>query len=146
MKLIETGKKMKVLLKIIFAMVIVSVVGCTTLEKPKVTRNDDISKYKYVSISNTGGLNPSSMIEGILLKKGFTSIDEIRPEIIDKTLIVKYGNSGRRDVFTGYTLEATISLINAKTYEKVYTCTAEGQGCFESDDIREAITRCLSDL
>ena len=163
---------MKALLKIILTMVIVSVNGCAILDEPKITRSDDINKYKYVAISNTGSLssgtgavignqygvyggstnksvNPGSVIEGILLKNGFTSISEIRPEIADKTLIVKYGESGKRDVaggLGGYTLEATISFINAKTYEHVYTCTAEGQGTTEADDIREAITRCLSGI
>ena len=46
----------------------------------------------------------------------------------------------------GYTLEVTIILIDAKTYDTIYSCTAEGQGSTEADDIREAITRCLSGL
>ena len=163
---------MKVLTKIAITLAVVSLNGCAILAEPKITKHDDINKYKYVAISNTGSLssgagivvggqygvyggstsksvNPGAVIEGILLKKGFTSINEIRPEIIDKTLIVKYGESGKRDVAAGlggYTLEVTISFINAKTYENVYSCTAEGQGETEADDIREAITRCLSGI
>lgn len=163
---------MRALLEIVLTITVILVNGCAILDEPKVTRTDDINKYKYVAISNTGSLssgsgtvvgnqygvyggstsksvNPGLVIEGILLKKGFTSINEIRPEIVDKTLIVKYGESGKREVAGGlgrYTLEATISFINAKTYGNVYTCTAEGQGTTEADSIREAIARCLSGL
>ena len=158
--------------KFILGMLVISLSGCATLEEPKIKKSDDVKKYKYVAISNTASLssgsgtvfgnqygvyggttiksiNPGSVIEGILLKKGFTSINEIKPEITNKTMIVKYGQSGRRDVaggLGGYTLEVTISFINAKTYENVYTCTAEGQDFTEADDIREAITRCLSGI
>lgn len=163
---------MKVLIKVCIVLVIVSLNACAILQEPIINRHDDIKKYKYVVIPKTdtitsgagsvygnqygvyGGtitdsINPGSVIEGILLKKQFISVDEIRPEIANKTLIVKYGQSGKRDVaggFGGYTLEVSISFINAKTYESVYSCTAEGQGSTEADDIREAITRCLSGI
>ena len=160
---------MKALFKFILILSIILLSGCAILEEPKIIKYSDIHKYKYVVISNTGSLtsstgavfgnqygvyggtttqsvNPGSVIEGTLLKKGFTSINEIKPEIVSKTLIVKYGQSGKRDVGLGYTLEVTISFINAKTYENVYTCTAEGQGSTEADDIRIAITRCLSGI
>ena len=94
-------------------------------------------------------INPSSIIEGILLKKGLISTNTISPEAKDKTLIVKYGESGRRDVaggLGGYTLEVTLVILAAKTDEVVYSCVAEGQGSTEVDDIREAIHRCLSGL
>jgi len=148
------------------------ITGCAIKKEPIIKKYTKIDKYQFVVIpttdnisSSSGGiygnqygiygsseskkLNPSSVIEGLLLKKGFTSISKTTSNIIDKTLIVKYGESGRRDVaggLGGYTLEVTIKFISAKTQEPVFMCTAEGQGETEVDDIRDAITRCLSGL
>ena len=43
---------------------------------------------------------------------------------------MKYGESGKRSVSLGlgYTLEVTIILIDANTYDTIYSCTAEGIG------------------
>ena len=148
------------------------ITGCAILETPVTKKYAETDKYQFVALPLTGSLssssggvfgnqygvygssqskelNPGSVIEGLLLKKGFTSVNNITPEIVDKTLIVKYGESGKRDVaggLGGYTLEVTIKIISAKTLDPVYFCTAEGQGSTEVDDIREAITRCLSDF
>lgn len=147
--------------------------GCATvLKEPVVKNSQSIDKYRYAVVSRTAGLSssagsvygdrygifgsstsktlsPGAVIEGILLKKGLTTIDELRPEEAEKTLLVRYGESGRRDVaggMGGYTLEVTIVLISAKTSDLVYSCSAEGQGETEADDIRQAISRCLSAL
>lgn len=146
--------------------------GCAILKEPEITKRGAINDYKYVALPNaanlsssTGGvygnqygvygsssskeINPSSIIEGILLKRGLISTDAVTPENRDKTLIVKYGESGQRDVaggLGGYTLEVTIAIVAARTDEIVYSCVAEGQGSTEVDDIREAIHRCLSGI
>jgi hypothetical protein len=146
--------------------------SCAILKAPIITKNDSIEGYKYVFIPTTGNLasgtggvyggqygvygsstsksvNPSDVITGILLKEGFVSLPEIKPELTDETLIVNYGESGKRVIaggLGGYTIEVTIKLISAKSYKTLCSCTAEGQGSTEADDIREAITRCLSGL
>jgi hypothetical protein len=56
---------------------------------------------------------------------------------------VNYGESGKRDRGLGYTIEVTIQFISAKTHTQICSCTAEGQGETEADDIRQAITRCF---
>ena len=72
---------------------------------------------------------------------------ELKSELADITLIVNYGESGRRNTgLGGYTIEVTIQFISAKTNSLVCSCTAEGQGSTEADDIRQAITRCLNEL
>jgi hypothetical protein len=107
------------------------------------------NRYGVYGSSSSKEINPSNIIEGILLKRGLISTDTVTSENKDKTLIVKYGESARRDVaggLGGYTLEVTIAIVTAKTNEVVYSCIAEGQGSTEVDDIREAIHRCLSGL
>lgn len=163
---------MKVIYWSLFLLIGLHITGCATLKEPDINKRGDISNYKYVVLPNTANLssssgavygnqygvygsstgkeiNPSSTIEGILLKRGLISTDSITSDNKDKTLIVKYGESGRRDVaggLGGYTLEVTIALVSAKTNEIIYSCVAEGQGSTEVDDIREAIHRCLSGI
>lgn len=141
------------------------------LRSPIIEKDVSLSEYKFVVLPNTTELtsstgsvygneygaygasttksvNPSDVIEGILLKKGFKSLDEVRDEFIQSTLIVKYGESGKRHVWLGmgYTIEVTISFYSADDYDTIYSCTAEGIGDTEADDIRKAINRCLSGL
>lgn len=92
-------------------------------------------------------INPSDVISGILMKKGFVIVESITNPT--QTLIVKYGQGDKREVLGGlggYTLEVSIQILKAKTQEPLFLCTAEGQGDTEADDIREAITRCLQEL
>ena len=137
----------------------------TTLKVPTIVKNYNIKEYKYIFISPTGSLtsgsgatygrqyysatktvNPSDVIAGILSKEGFIIVPELKPEIINETLIVNYGESGRRNVAFGYTIEVTIQFISAKSHSLISSCTAEGIGATEADDIRQAITRCLTGL
>jgi hypothetical protein len=143
--------------------------GCAPLKQVTIVKNDKIENYKYIFItptksltSSSGGVyggnygvygsvtsksvNPSDVISGILLKEGFALIPELKPELTDETIIVNYGESGRRNRGLGYTIEVTIQFLSAKTNTTVCSCTAEGQGETEADDIRQAITRCLTSL
>jgi len=143
--------------------------SCAPLKVPTVVKNDEINEYKYMFITQTGSLssgvgsvyggnygtygattnksvNPSDVIAGALIKEGFVRLPELKAELIDETLIVNYGESGKRNRGLGYTIEVTIQFISAKSNTLVSSCTAEGQGETEADDIRKAITRCLSSL
>ena len=68
---------------------------------------------------------------------------EIKSELAKETVIVNYGESGRRNRGFGYTIEVTIQFISADTNQMICACTAEGQGSTEADDIRQAIRRAL---
>ena len=144
--------------------------SCTTLLPPSTIKNSSTENYKYIYItptknltSSAGGVyggaygvygatrsksvNPSDVISGLLTKKGFIRIPELKEELNDKTLIVNYGESGKRDTgLGGYTIEVTIQFVSGKSSELVSSCTAEGQGETEADDIRQAITRCITAL
>lgn len=144
--------------------------GCATLNPVSVTKNSSPDSYKYVYISptksltsSTGGVyggaygvygsttsksvNPTDVITGILAKNGFIRLPELKNELYEETLIINYGESGRRNTgMGGYTIEVTIQFVSAKSNELISSCTAEGQGQTEVDDIRQAITRCLSVL
>jgi hypothetical protein len=144
--------------------------GCASLQ-PKLRpatslKNASINGYTYIYVSPTNSLtsssgytingdllsssktvNPADLITGILIKEGLIRLPELKPELAEETLIINYGESGKRNTgLGGYTLEVTIQLISAKTSSLVCSCTAEGQGSTEADDIRQAITRCLNEL
>jgi hypothetical protein len=142
---------------------------CAPLLPATTIKNSPIETFKYIYISPTksltssaGGLyggaygvygstqsksvNPTDVISGILTKKGFIRLSEQKEELNDKTLIVNYGESGKRNRGLGYTIEVTIQFVSAKSNELISSCTAEGQGETEADDIRQAITRCITAL
>jgi hypothetical protein len=144
--------------------------GCASL-RPKLrpatsVKNASINGYTYIYVSPTNSLtsssgytingdllsssktvNPADLITGIFIKEGLIRLPELKPELAEETLIINYGESGKRNTgLGGYTLEVTIQLISAKTSSLVCSCTAEGQGSTEADDIRQAITRCLNEL
>ena len=143
--------------------------GCGTLKSPIIQQNEPVSSYKYFYVTPTseltssrggvyGGLygtyggtttkslNPSDVISGVLLKQGMIRLPELDPELLDKTLVVNYGESGRRNLNLGYSIEVTIQFLQARTHSVVCICTAEGQGSTEADDIRIAINRALEPL
>lgn len=140
--------------------------GCASLKPPTTIINGPIQSYKYIYISPTSSLtssagatigtqyysssksvNPVDVITGILSKEGFIRLPELKPEITDQTIIINYGESGKRKTgLGGYTIEVTIQFVSAKSNTLICSCTAEGQGETEADDIRQAITRCLNEL
>ena len=145
------------------------VMGCASMREPIIQKIEPIDTYKYFYIVPTAGLtssssgvyggaygiygagstksiNPSDVISGVLLKQGYIRLPEVDPKLADETLIISYGESGRRNVNLGYSIEVTIQFLSAKTNKPVCICTAEGQGSTEADDIRIAINRALSPL
>lgn len=142
------------------------VISCASLKPATTILKGKIEDYKYIYITPTSSLssssgatigdqyysssksvNPSDVIAGLLSKEGFIRLPDLKPEYNNETLIVNYGESGKRNTgLGGYTIEVTIQFISAKSNTLVCSCTAEGQGTTEADDIREAITRCLTEL
>ena len=94
-------------------------------------------------LTETKSVSPSDIIAGILIQNGYVILPDVKPELEKETLIVNYGESGRRNRGLGYTVEVTIQFISAQTSEIICLCTAEGQGSTEADDIRQAIKRAL---
>jgi len=147
--------------------VLISCVAINPPLKPVVISNkQDFSRFKYFVItpsatltSGTGAIygmngstssksvNPSDLISGILTKKNFIRLSQVNPDLSTQTMIVNFGESGRRDTgLGGYTMEVTIQFVSNSNNEIISSCTAEGQGITEADDIRIAIERCLNEL
>lgn len=156
---------MKKLIFLVSFMSSIIFTSCYTLQPATVIKNDTIDNYQYVIIPGTESLtsssgsmynnvytstsktvNPRDVITGNLIKKGFIVLTEVQNELIEKTLIVNYGESGRRDLFIGYTTEITIQFISPQTKKIIFTTTAEGIGSTEADDTKIAINRALDAL
>lgn len=133
--------------------------GCAMPRVPTVQMNKDLRAYSYVYIPATQpvqetseqkieSVNPRDLIAGAFAKKGFIILPSVDERFRAKTLMVSYGESGRRNVVLGlgYAIEITIQLVSAETGELVATTTAEGCGSTEADDIKQAITRALDAL
>lgn len=160
-------KQLKVLSLLILSIIFLQ--SCASMKAPIVQKFESIEQYRYVYItptaeltSSSGGvygnrysvystnqtktINPSDVISGQLIKRGFIRLPELNPELTHETLIVNYGESGRRNVNLGYSIEVTIQFLSAQTNKPICICTAEGQGSTEADDIRIAITRAIEAL
>ncbi|MCQ2320910.1 MAG: hypothetical protein MJZ91_06215 [Bacteroidales bacterium] len=144
-------------------------VGCAILKPVQIIQNESLYDYQYFYVmptndvnSSSGGVyggvyglygssssksvNPADIITGKMMKNGFTRLDAIDETIADKTIIISYGESGRRTAGLGYTIEITIQFTNAATRSLICSCTGEGQGESETDDIRKAVNRSLDEL
>lgn len=144
--------------------------SCVTLQPVRVTRNASLSQFTHFYITPTeaktgssgvgynygNGIvvsspskstNPADVISGYLIKRGLVRLPEIKSELADKTMIINYGETGRRSTgLGGYTIEVTLQVLSAKTNEVVCVVIGEGQGETEADDIRIAINRCLEEM
>ncbi len=157
-----------------FVFCVFIMLGCS-LKPIEAKKYQDYSHYKYAYINPTQivesgivgdvytnmgytpiqkSMNPSDIIAGILMKKGFYIVNDVASNP-SQTFIVSYGQGGKRKIahgFGGYTLEVSIQILDAQTKEPIFTCTAEGQETSvieiktPLDYIRVAINRCLSEF
>lgn len=154
---------------VLFALVaMLTFASCGMLNAPVSSVKGNLYKYSYVYVIPTsavtsssgvyggqygvyGGatktINPSEVISGYLMKRGYTPVPNVIDELADKTLIVSYGYTGRRSLgLFAYASCIIIQMRNAKTHEMVASCEAEGCGDDETDDILQAIYSGLDDI
>lgn len=142
--------------------------GCYTLQVPTTSNSGKLQSYPYVYVIPTSGVsgssgvygnqygvyggqttttNPSEVIAGYLMKRGFTILPEITPDLQSKTLIASYGHTGKRQLsLFAYSNIVLIQFRDAKTHELVASSEAEGCGSDEAQDVLQAITRALDAL
>ena len=147
---------------------LLSMTSCYTLQVPTTSNSGQLRNYPYIyiiptsSVSGSSGVhgtqygvyggatmttNPSEVIAGYLMKKGFTILPELTPELQSKTLIVSYGHTGKRQLsLFAYSNIVLIQFRDAKTHSLVASSEAEGCGDNEAQDILQAITRALDAL
>lgn len=139
--------------------------GCGVLHVPTADVKGNVYKYNYVYVIPTSGVtsssgvygnqygvyggstktvNPSEVISGYLMKKGYTILPSVDPNLAENTMIVSYGYTGRRQLsLFSYASCVMIQFRDAKTHELVATCEGEGCGEDETADILQAIYSAL---
>lgn len=139
--------------------------GCGVLNVPTADVKGNVYKYNYVYVIPTSGVtsssgvygnqygvyggstktvNPSEVISGYLMKKGYTTLPSVDPNLAENTMIVSYGYTGRRQLsLLSYASCVMIQFRDAKTHELVATCEGEGCGEDETADILQAIYSAL---
>lgn len=154
-------------MKKFFLLVIVSIslTSCgIALKVPTAVTNGNPYNYTYVYVIPTaavtsssgvydgyGGMtrtiSPSEVISGYLMQMGYTPIPSVTEDLADKTLIVSYGYTGRRQLgLFAYASCIIIQMRDAKTHQMVASCESEGCGSDETDDILEAIHNGLNTI
>lgn len=151
---------------LLLAIVPLLLTGCGTMLKvPTADIKGNVYKYNYVYVIPTSGVtsssgvygnqygvyggstktvNPSEVISGYLMKKGYTTLPNVDPNLADNTMIVSYGYTGRRQLsLFSYASCVMIQFRDAKTHELVATCEGEGCGEDETADILQAIYSAL---
>lgn len=153
---------------LILTCVALSLVSCYTLQVPTTTINGQLENYAYAyviqtsSVTGSSGVygnkygvyggttkttNPSEVIVGYLMKCGYTILPEIDPNLADKTLIVNYGHTGKRQLsMFAYSNIVMIQIRDAKTHNLIAQSEAEGCGADEAEDILQAINRALDSI
>lgn len=151
---------------LLLAIVPLLLTGCGAMLKvPTADIKGNVYKYNYVYVIPTSGVtsspgvygnqygvyggstktvNPSEVISGYLMKKGYTTLPNVDPNLADNTMIVSYGYTGRRQLsLFSYASCVMIQFRDAKTHELVATCEGEGCGEDETADILQAIYSAL---
>ena len=120
--------------------------SCVILQPVRVTRSASLDNFTYFYITPTetktgssGGVyghgygvygsshskstNPADIISGYLIKRGMIRLPEVKDNLADKTMIINYGETGRRSTGLGYTIEITLQILSAKTSEVICVVT-----------------------
>ena len=161
--------QLKSMKKVLFwAVMAFALTSCSALKVPVAEIKGNVQDYPYAYVVSTSGvtsssgvysnqygvfggptktINPSEVISGYLMKKGYTILPSISPELADKTLIVTYGFTGRRQLsLFSYASCIIIQMRDAKSHAMIVSCEAEGCGYDETEDILQAIESALNKI
>lgn len=137
--------------------------SCVAIKPPLkpviISKKQDLSRFKY--FISTFQLPESvipynymkdkgktrDLVSKILTEKNFIQHDLLNPDLANQTMIVTFGETGRRNTGLGwYATEVTIQFSSAKSDEIIFSCTSEGQGLTDVDSFNIAVERCLNEL
>lgn len=104
--------------------------------------NNSGSRTSIYSTTVRKTTNPSSVIAGWAMKKGYTVIPEISSSIADQTIIINCAETNRR--MLNEIIEITIQCVSARTYEVICTCSSESSVWGdEPTKVKATINKCM---
>jgi hypothetical protein len=155
--------------KLLLFFAAIAMTACGALKPTTCSVQPTFYKYRYVYIMPTGSVigstavstsyvdnrvhggvtrttNPSDMMSGVLMQKGFTILPQLDQNKLAETLVLSYGETGHRDVGFLWLSTSTgiiIQFRDAQTNELIASAEAEDYGSTEADNVRYAIQRAL---
>lgn len=155
-------KKLSFLLVILLLLM-----GCGAKKVATTDIKGDLSKYHYVCVNPTNGVisssgvygnqygiyggdthttNPSELIAGYLMKKGYSALSYIVPDLAEQTLVVTYGETGASSILLPKA-GVIIQFKDAKTHQLVASSEADGISIEnEAYAIKRAIYKALDQI
>jgi hypothetical protein len=154
--------------KLLIFFAALTMTACGALKPTTCSVHPNFYKYRYVYIMPTGSVtgsigvynidrnyvaggvtrttNPTDMMSGILMQKGFAIMPHLDQNKLLETLVLSYGETGHRDVGFLWLSNATSIIIqfrDAQTNDLIASVEAEDYGSTEADNIRYAIKKAL---
>ena len=155
--------------KIVLFLIVLVAAACGSVKPTTCSVQPTFYKYRYVYIMPTGSVigstavstsyvdnrvhggvtrttNPSDMMSGVLMQKGFTILPQLDQNKLAETLVLSYGETGHRDVGFLWLSTSTgiiIQFRDAQTNELIASAEAEDFGSTEADNVRYAIQKAL---
>ena len=155
--------------KLLLFFAAIAMTACGALKPTTCSVQPTFYKYRYVYIMPTGSVigstgvstsyvdnrvhggvtrttNPSDMMSGVLMQKGFTILPQLDQNKLAETLVLSYGETGHRDVGFLWLSTSTgiiIQFRDAQTNELIASAEAEDYGSTEADNVPYAIQRAL---
>ena len=140
--------------KLLLFFAALALTACGALKPTTCSVQPTFYKYRYVYIMPTGSVtgstgvytsyiddrvrggvtrttNPSDMMSGVLMQKGFTILPQLDQNKLAETLVLSYGETGHRDVGFLWLWDATgiiIQFRDAKTNDLIASAEAEDFG------------------
>ena len=155
--------------KLLLFFTALALTACGALKPTTCSVQPTFYKYRYVYIMPTGSVtgstgvytsyiddrvrggvtrttNPSDMMSGVLMQKGFTILPQLDQNKLAETLVLSYGETGHRDVGFLWLWDATgiiIQFSDAQPNDLIASVETEATGSTEADNVRYAIQKAL---
>lgn len=155
--------------KLLLFFAALALTACGALKPTTCSVQPTFYKYRYVYIMPTGSVtgstgvytsyiddrvrggvtrttNPSDMMSGVLMQKGFTILPQLDQNKLAETLVLSYGETGHRDVGFLWLWDATgiiIQFRDAQTNDLIASVETEATGSTEADNVRYAVQKAL---
>ena len=97
----------------------------------------------------TNTTNPTDIMSGYLMQRGYTILPRLDEKKLSETLIVSYGETGQRSMGFLWLFDATSIIVqfrDAQTNELIASAEAEDYGSTAADNVRYAIRRALDTI
>ena len=107
--------------------------------------------YVYVEmptqlLSGIDAVTPANVIAEAYAKKGFTIIPELQEDLLEKTLVVRYSESNRRDLENGCMIDCAIDVFSPFDDNHFFFIPLTDQTINGPEDMKAVVKKALSNV